>query len=193
MCLLLLMAILGGPDSTIVADPTAAFARRAASTTRPEKCVLVRLTADFTGDGAPDLALSATCDFGDCPGWGNAGGRWEIWAREGDEEVAYRFVDRVFFHPLAVKVTPSDSGVTLTTYHRMGAGEGYLVRDLLAGTSLRRLEESYVALGPDSSGAWFHEVFPVSGRLPCQACRLSDFLAGRPEWVPGYSVPSVSD
>lgn len=190
---LFLMTILGCPESIAVPDPTAVFAMKAAAGSDTAGCVLVKVAADFTGDGMPDLALSATCGWDDAPGWGNAKGPWEIWARRVNADTTYCFTARVFFHPFAVKVTPSDGGAILTTYHRIGPGEGYLVRDRLAGTVLQRLEERHVTTSSDSFGAWFEEMFPISGRLACHACRLADFLERTPTWVPGYSVPSEPD
>ena len=193
MVVMLLLAVLAGqPDSTIVRDPADLIARRAVGGADTAGCVIVRMLADFTGDGHTDVTVSATCGFDDGEGWGNAGGPWEVYAYQPDNG-GYRFLVELFCHPWAISLAPADSGVIITTYHRLGGGEARLVRRRLTGAVLTDREETPVRGTSQELGALFDEMFPPEKRLRCQACKLADVLSGRPEWAPGYLMPSSPD
>src|SRR6266852_5380021 len=80
-----------------LADPTKAFVEGYDPSGNdflanvPERTVLLRIRADFDGDGQQDLALS------DSSTWGNAGGQWLLF--RGQPDGAYVYWGTLFSAP----------------------------------------------------------------------------------------------
>ena len=149
----------------VVSDPTDLFAKRIEKeikeiyvTRSIEKIRLVRIVLDFDNDGFDDVALASSLY------WGNAGAYWEVYI--GNKARKFIFLDRLFFHPLAVSIQPIKKGKTrIVTYHRLGAHEGNLIEYNLSSTGINTVGIKRMSFGDDKSKANRKEMRDLFGHL----------------------------
>lgn len=166
-----------------VSDPIGSFANKIAlQDTKDVR--LVRIVSDVNNDNFIDIAISASSD------WGNAGGNWDIYL--GNNDGKYRFLARMFFHPLAISIQPIRKGTTrIITYIRHGAYSGNLIEHNLSSAGIERIKGKITKPGDGGVEADQKEHLELFGHLRnepiSEFCALSDYLKNKNcLWKKGY-------
>lgn len=144
----------------------------------PERTVLLRVRADFDGDGQQDLALS------DSSTWGNAGGQWLLF--RGQPDGVYVYWGTLFFAPGSAALRGRGE---LTIYVRTSASRGTLRTYRLTTTGITQTAATAMDLEEPRDHERYDAMLRSGARLPVEFCKLLDYRRQPATcWQPGLGV-----
>ena len=144
----------------------------------PERTVLLRVRADFDGDGLQDLALS------DSSTWGNAGGQWLLF--RGQPDGAYIYWGTLFFAPGSAALHGRGE---LTVYARTSASRGTLATYRLTATGITQIATTSMDLEDPHDRERYEAMLKSGASPPVEFCKLLDYRRQPATcWQPGLGL-----
>ena len=168
-------------------------------------CLIMKVEADFDGNGNKDYMLSTRCqvlgDYYPIGAWGNAGGNWAVYLNVNDKFILYPVA---FFHPAAFSYqrVGKEGVYRLLSYHRHNAeGGSQGIEEFNAPYSEElELEANHTLVFSEEvsrdndyqvSGKNAHL---YTGELYADAfeCKLDSFFSGQCNWKESYCKTEIN-